>query len=143
MLPAAIASSTPSRESPAEQTPPSPAQAGDAAAAEARAAEGAEAPGAGPPASPPPADPLVELARRLTTPVDVEALVAEGVLRPRRRWARRWYQVLDVVRLPEWARCRIVAMHADPDGPLVRFARPNPAVRRLLEELTGERPPSP
>ena len=86
-------------------------------------------------------DAIVALARRLTTPVDAPALVRGGVLRQRRQWWRvgwrRWYEVLDPARLPESARCQIAAVHAAPDGVLVRFARPNRVAARLYAELTG------
>jgi hypothetical protein len=80
---------------------------------------------------------IVELARRLTTPVDLPALVADGVVRRR----GRWYQILNDARLPEWARCQIVDMRMAGDAVLVRFGRRNRAAERLYEELTGEPPP--
>jgi hypothetical protein len=83
------------------------------------------------------ADPndLVEHARRLATPVDVPALLADGVLRAR----GRWYEVLNDARLPEWARCQISAMRAEAGAVLVRFGGRNRAAERLYEELTGQR----
>ena len=83
-------------------------------------------------------DGIAELARRLATPIDTEALVARGVLRRR----GRWYQVLDAARLPDAARCQIAAMRGAPEGVLVRFVRRNPVAARLYTELTGERPPA-
>ena len=82
-------------------------------------------------------DAIVELARRLTTPVDLPALVADGVVRRR----GGWYQILNEARLPDWVRCQIVDMRLDAGAVLVRFGRRNRAAERLYEELTGE--PSP
>ena len=79
-------------------------------------------------------DALVEHARRLATPVDVPALIREGVIRRR----GRWYEVRDVARLPEWARGRIRSMRTEAGTLLVRFARRNRPAERLYEELTGE-----
>ena len=109
---------------------------------------------AAPPQQPPPhlsefprtsdaVDAIIAHARRLATPVDAPALVRGGVLRRRRQWwrvgRRDWYEVLDPARLPESARCQIAAVHAAPDGVLVRFARPNRVAARLYAELTGAR----
>ena len=86
-------------------------------------------------------DPVVALARRLTTPVDVDILVRRGVLRASGPWYARWYQILDEARLPDWARCQIAAVRETAAGPLVRFGRPNRVLAQLYRELTGTRPP--
>lgn len=56
----------------------------------------------------------------LSTPIDFDRLVEEGVLEK----AGTWWKVLDMSRLPEHARRQIVEIRAGGDGPgFVRFSR--------------------
>jgi hypothetical protein len=75
---------------------------------------------------------LLELARRLATPVDAPALVAAGVLRAR---GGAWYEVPDPARLPAAARSQITAMRAGGGGLLVRFRGRHRVAEVLAEEL--------
>jgi hypothetical protein len=97
-----------------------------------------------PSAPKPDAGGLVEHARRLATPVDVRALVACGVLRPRRPrawlWFGGWYEVVKPAALASHVRCQIAAMRAEAGVTLVRFRRRNTVAARLYAELTGAPP---
>ena len=61
---------------------------------------------------------LRRAAESLATPIDFDQLIADGVLRE----AGSWYEVLDVARLPEHARCKIKALKS---GNRVKFRRPS------------------
>jgi hypothetical protein len=92
---------------------------------------------------PPTRDELLAELRRQATPLDLDALVAEGVLRK----VRGSYEVLDIARFPEHARSRAttVTTQKRPDGTqrvLLKFSNSNGAAR-LLKRLTGEEPPRP
>ena len=77
---------------------------------------------------------IAEFARRLATPVDTHALVAQGVL----RCHGRWFQLLDPSRFPAWARGQIASMRSSPDGLLLLFRRRHRAAELLYEEITAE-----
>jgi hypothetical protein len=68
---------------------------------------------------------LRRVAEQLVAPVDIDQLVANGVLRVR----GRWFEVLDITRLPEAAKFRILALRA-PN--LVKFRKPG---KRLVRSL--------
>jgi hypothetical protein len=68
---------------------------------------------------------LRRAAEVLVEPIDFDKLAADGVLRAR----GKWFEVLDVSRLPECARVKIKAVRA-PN--LVKFRKPAAALSKLL-----------
>lgn len=68
----------------------------------------------------------------LAEPIDVEQLVADGVLRPK----GSGFELLDPGRLPEAAAAQIKTMRKSTDGPpVVRFAKTRKRAKRLLRRL--------
>ena len=60
---------------------------------------------------------LRQLEEMLSTPIDFDRLVADGVLRKK----GAWWKILDVSRLPQHVRCKIRAAQT---GGLVQFYKP-------------------
>jgi hypothetical protein len=74
---------------------------------------------------------LIRTAEELAGPIDLDRLVADGVLRE----DGGWFEVLDPTRLPEVARYRIRAMKP---GNRVKFRKPSKRLTKFLGELRPE-----
>jgi hypothetical protein len=73
----------------------------------------------------------------LMTPIDIEALRAEGILGKR---IGAWYEVLDMARLPEHARKQIRTRQDSISGdkpPMVTFMKVTKRLKRLHKKLHG------
>lgn len=86
---------------------------------------------------------LVAMARKLVTPVDIPALIAEGVIAKERG---AWYEVLDGKRLPEHVTAQIheFRLEVGEQGQQRQFVKIPPVRKkavRLYRELTGEDAP--
>ncbi len=68
---------------------------------------------------------LRRLAEVLAAPIDFDQLITAGVLRAK----GKWYEVLDLDRLPEHARVKIRAVRA-PNR--VKFRKPSKRLQKLL-----------
>jgi hypothetical protein len=69
---------------------------------------------------------LRQTAAMLATPIDVDALISEGILRKR----GAWYEIVDLVHLPEHARVKIRAVR--PPN-LVKFRKPSKKLQKFLK----------
>jgi len=79
---------------------------------------------------------LAQTVQELMTPIDVEALRAEGILGKRQG---AWYEVLDMGRLPEHVRKRVNEMQFSASGekpPMVKFLKVTKRLERL-QQLIG------
>ena len=81
---------------------------------------------------------LLELLKMAASPIDFDQLIADGVLR--RHGAK--YELLDLARLPEYARrkIRIISTSPKTPNPVVSFYKPSKQVIRLAKKL-GLLPP--
>jgi hypothetical protein len=84
---------------------------------------------------------LINQLRLLATPLDLDALVEQGVLRK----VRASYEVLDPGRLPEEARAQATQARWETrrDGSrrlLLKFARSNASAARAYKRATSEKP---
>jgi hypothetical protein len=83
---------------------------------------------------------LIETARLLATPIDLEGLVQSGALAPA---PGGWYEVLDAERVPAYAWQQAVELRHErrEDGRrnFIKFSVNNAAAAELYEQLTGER----
>ena len=85
---------------------------------------------------------VLEMARKLATPVDVDALVATGVLRKR----GAWYEVLDEERLPDHVNAQVREMRWEQRGnatprQFIKIPRLSARAVRLYRQLSGEMAP--
>jgi hypothetical protein len=69
---------------------------------------------------------LRQTAAMLATPIDIDALISEGILRKR----GAWLEIVDLVRLPEHARVKIRAVQ--PPN-LVKFRKPSKKLQKFLK----------
>jgi hypothetical protein len=69
---------------------------------------------------------LRQTAVMLATPVDLDALISDGILRRQ----GEWYEIMDLAHLPEYARVKIRAVRA-PN--LVKFRKPNKKLQKFLK----------
>jgi hypothetical protein len=78
-------------------------------------------------------DDLLELLEMAATPIDFNQLIADGVLR--KHGAR--YELLDLARLPEYARrkIRIIAASRKTPNPVVSFHKPSKQVIQQAKKL--------
>ena len=78
-------------------------------------------------------DDLLELLEMAATPIDFNQLIADGVLR--KHGAR--YELLDLARLPEYARrkIRIIATSRMTPNPVVSFHKPSKQVIQQAKKL--------
>jgi len=72
---------------------------------------------------------LIETAQILAERVDLDQLVADGVLRKRRGC---WYEITDADRLPDHARHKIKSVKS---GNRVKFRKASKQARRFLKSL--------
>ena len=79
---------------------------------------------------------LAQTVQELMTPIDFEALRAEGILGKRQG---AWHEVLDMARLPEYVRKRINEMvtHSGEKPPTVKFLKVTKRLERLQKLLNG------
>jgi hypothetical protein len=72
---------------------------------------------------------LLEKAKQLAMPINFEALIEDGVLERK----GGWYKILDITRLPEYAKAQIVVFCTDGK---VKFSKSTKAAQKLIEQLS-------
>lgn len=72
-------------------------------------------------------DDIKAWAKELATPVDVDGLIAEGVLEK----AGDWYRILDFSRLPTSVKMKVAKMK---DGGLIKFRKPSVKLKKFLKD---------
>ena len=80
---------------------------------------------------------LIEAAEALATPIDVEQLIADGVLAKAK--TRGWFEILDPTRLPDHAWQKIKSVKS---GNRVRFRKASKRVAKYLKSLETEPVPA-
>jgi len=76
---------------------------------------------------------LLDELRLTCMDVDIDALIADGILEPS---SRGWYKLLDSKRLPKHAGAQIISM--DTDG-RIKFSKSRKRARASWKKLTGEK----
>ena len=72
---------------------------------------------------------VLEKAKSLATPIDFEALVAEGILEKK----GAGYKILDMERLPDHAKDKITAISSDGK---VKFSKATKSAQKLVDKLS-------
>ncbi len=83
---------------------------------------------------------LIETLRLVATPIDFDGLIRDGILAKSRG---RWYEILDLRRLPENAACQATELLQEKRGgrmrTFYRFGESNAKAAALYEQITGEK----
>lgn len=72
---------------------------------------------------------ILKKAKSLATPIDFEALVSDGILIKN----GAWYKILDMERLPEHAKDKIMELAS---GGMVKFSKTTKSAQKLVDKLS-------
>jgi len=75
---------------------------------------------------------LLEQAKKLATPIDFDALIAQGVLEKK----GAWYKVPDWDKLPEHAEAKAYSIRTDGTDILVKFSKATKAAQKIVDKLS-------
>jgi hypothetical protein len=72
---------------------------------------------------------LLEKAKQLAMPINIKALIEDRIIERK----GGWYKILDMARLPEYAKAQIVVFRSDGK---VKFYKSTNSAQRLVEQIS-------